>query len=286
MKDIQVVSVIGAGTMGAEIAALAALGGYRTRLHDASHEALDRAKAKLKALLPAMEAKRQLPAGSAATALERLTFDPQLDSALAETDFVIEAVFEDLDLKRQIFADLDRLAPAHAVLASNSSMLVSSRFADATRRPGQVINMHFFTPPLLSKVVEVVQGPHVADATAAATMVVTRRMGLEPVLLTKEAFGFVVNRVLGAVLTESLKIVEHGIATPEQVDLLITQALGHSLGPFRTLDLIGNDVARYVSLEKQRLTGRPSDGPSPLLEAKVAKGELGRKTGKGWYTYA
>lgn len=283
---VQRLAVIGAGTMGAEIAALAALGGYETNLHDASSEALARAKAKLEALLPQMERKGRLPGGAAsraAAALGRLHFVPDLQAALAEADFVIEAVFEDLDLKRQIFAELDRLAPAHAILASNSSMIASSRFADVTGRPAQVINMHFFTPPLLSKVVEIVQGPHVADATAEATMAVGRRMGLEVEPLTKECFGFVVNRVLMAILNESLQIVEEGVASPQQVDNLVAKALGHTIGPFRILDLVGNDVAQLINQETERYTGRPVT--PKLLAEKVAKGELGRKTGKGWYTY-
>lgn len=284
-EAIRRVAVVGAGTMGAEIAGLAALGGYETMLHDAQPEALARAEAKLKHFLPGLEAKGKLAAGAAQAALARLHYGPSLQAAVGEADFVIEAVFEDLDLKRTIFAELDRLAPKHAILATNSSMLASSRIADVTERPSQVINMHFFTPPLLSLVVEVVAGPHVAPETAEATMAVARRMGLEPALLQKEAFGFVVNRILSTILTEALRIVEMGIAEPEQVDMLVTKALGHSMGPFQILDLVGNDVARQVSLEKQRLTGRPSDAPSRLLEEKVAAGHLGRKTARGWYTY-
>ncbi|MFZ5818095.1 MAG: 3-hydroxyacyl-CoA dehydrogenase family protein [Bacillota bacterium] len=282
---IRRVAVIGAGTMGAEIAALAALGGYETALHDRSPAALKRARERLTHRLPQMERRGKIGPGAAAAALERLRLEGSLASAVAEADFVIEAVYEDLELKRSLFAELDRLAPPHAVLATNSSTIVSSRLADATRRPERVINMHFFTPPLVMEVVEVVQGPHVADETAAATMEVARRMNREPVLLRRECFGFVVNRVLGAVLNEALRIVEEGIATPEEVDHLVHKALGYPLPPFRTLDLVGNDVAWYVRRERARYTSNPEDGPSPLLTEKVEKGELGRKTGKGWYTY-
>lgn len=285
MTDIQRVAVVGAGTMGAEIAALAALGGFETALFDNQPEQLERAARKLKRLLPEMEAKGKLSSGAASAALDRLRFVSDLAAAVAPADYVIEAVYEDLDLKRQVFAELDRRAAAHVVLATNSSTIVSSRIADATGRPDRVINLHFFTPPLLQTVVEVVQGPHVADETASITMAVAGQMGLKPVLLKKETFGFVVNRVLGAVLSEALRIVEDGVATPEEVDYLVTHTIGHQLGPFRILDLVGNDVAWFVGIEKARATGRPEDGPSPLLVEKVERGELGRKTGKGWYTY-
>jgi len=282
---IRTVTVIGAGTMGAEIAALAALGGYETYLHDNSSDALMLAGARLQSRLHAMEEKGKIGEGAGRLALARLHFEPVLERAVREADFVIEAVYEDLELKRRIFADLDRLAPAHAVLATNSSTIVSSRIADATGRPAKVINMHFFTPPLVMEIVEVVQGPHVADETVAATVEVAMAMGRQPALLKKETFGFVANRVLGAILNEALKIVADGVCSHEEVDQIVQKALGHTLPPFRILDLVGNDVAWYVGQERARWTGNPADGPSPLLTEKVQRGELGRKTGKGWYTY-
>lgn len=283
--NIQHVAVIGAGTMGAEIAALAALGGYPTALCDKDPAQLERARERLGFRLGEMEKKGKIGTGEAAGTLGRLRFTTDMADAVGNVDFVVEAVFEDLDLKRRVYAELDRLAPAHAVLATNSSTIVSSRIADATGRPGKVVNMHFFTPPLVMKPVEVVQGPHVSDETAQATMEVARRMRREPVLLKQECFGFVVNRVLGAILGEALKIAEEGIATPEEIDGLIRGALGHTLGPFQIYDLVGLDVAWYVRKERARLTGNPEDGPSPLLDAMVRRGDLGRKTGKGFYEY-
>ncbi len=282
---IRTVAVIGAGTMGAEIAALAALGGYETYLHDHSSQALMAAGARLQNRLLNMEEKGKIGEGAGQLALARLHFEPSFERAVSEADFVIEAVYEDLELKRRIFTELDLLAPAHAVLATNSSTIVSSRIASATGRPEKVINMHFFTPPLVMEIVEIVQGPHVADETVATTVEVTMAMHRQPAILKKETFGFVANRVLGAVLNEALKIVEEGVASPEEVDQIVQKALGHSLPPFRILDLVGNDVAWYVGQERARWTGDPADGPNPLLTEKVQKGELGRKSGKGWYTY-
>lgn len=283
--NIQRVAVIGAGTMGAEIAALAALGGFPTALCDKDSHRLKGAGQRLGARLGEMVKKGKIGRGEGEAALGRLRYTTDLAHAVADADFVVEAVHEDLDLKRKVYGELDRLAPAHAILATNSSTIVSSRIADATGRPEKVVNMHFFTPPLVMKAVEVVQGPHVSDETAQATMEVARRMRREPVLLKQECFGFVVNRVLGAIMNEALKIAEEGIASPAEIDGLIRGALGHAIGPFQIYDLVGLDVAWYVRKERERLTGNPADGPSPLLDAMVKRGELGRKTGKGFYTY-
>jgi len=198
---------------------------------------------------------------------------------------VIEAVIEKLDLKRKIFADLDRICPEHAILATNSSYIVSSKIAGVTKRPEKVCNMHFFNPALVMKLVEVVKGPHVSDETVEAVVDVCKKMGKIPVVLQKEIYGFLVNRIVSAIKNEALYIYDMGVATPEDIDTAVVHALGHPMGPFRLLDLTGIDLTYYISMERYQETGDPKYKPSPIIVEKFIKKEWGRKTGKGFYDY-
>ena len=283
--DIDKVCVVGAGNMGHQIALAASIAGYRVACTDTGAEILQKAAAFADSYLPQRVAKGKMTAAAAQRARENVTFTGDLAMAAGDADLVIEAVTENLALKRDLFARLDRLCPARTILATNSSYIVSSKIADATARPGQVCNLHFFNPALVMKVVEVVKGPHVAPETVEAVTAVVRRMGKTPVLLNKEIYGFLVNRLLAAQKKEALYLRDLGVASPEDIDTAVTGALGYPMGPFRLMDLTGIDLTCHVAMERYRETGDPAEKPSPVVVEKYVKKEWGRKTGKGFYDY-
>jgi 3-hydroxybutyryl-CoA dehydrogenase len=205
---------------------------------------------------------------------------------LGQCSYVVEAVVEDVAVKRDVFAQLDRLCPPHAILATNSSTIVSSRLADATRRPDRVANMHYFNPALVMQVVEVVQGPHTAPDTAARLVEFCQATRKRPIWMKREIDGFIANRLLGAVIREAGRLVDEGYATFEDVDLAAEKALGHPMGPFRLLDFTGLDVSYLVGQDRFRRTGKEEDRPPRCVEERVRAGRLGRKSGRGFYEYS
>lgn len=285
IEDIKKICVIGAGNMGHQIAVCAALAGYQVSCTDISPEMLNKAENFARTYLPERVAKGKLTQELSDEIIARLSFTNSLEEAASDADFVLEAAVEKLDIKRELFAELDRIAPAQAILATNSSYIVSSKIADATQRPEKICNMHFFNPALVMKLVEVVQGPHTSVETAQVTMDLCKKLGKIGILLQKELYGFVVNRILTAINKEALFLTDIGIAKPEEIDLAVTNALGHPMGPFRLMDLTGIDLAYYKAMERYRETGDPQDKPSPLVVEKFVKGEWGKKTKKGYYTY-
>ena len=285
MKEIKNICVVGAGNMGHQIALCAALSSYKVTCTDISQEMLDKAEGFVHTYLPERVAKGKLTQMQADEAQACLRFTKSLEEAAGDADFVIEAAVEKIDIKRKLFADLDRIAPPQAILATNSSYIVSSKIANATKRPDKVCNMHFFNPALVMKLVEVVQGPHTSVETAQVAMDVCKKMGKNGILLQKEIYGFVVNRILSAIFNEALFLNDIGIASPEEIDIAVTNALGHPMGPFRLMDLTGIDLAYYKAMERYRETRDPKDKPSPLVVEKFIKGEWGKKTKKGYYSY-
>lgn len=285
IDDIKKICVIGAGNMGHQISLAAAIAGYKVSCTDISQEMLDKAASFVQTYLPERVAKGKLTQEQADQAKNNISFTQNLEEAAGDADFVIEAAVEKMDIKRKLFADLDRIAPPHAILATNSSYIVSSKVADATKRPDKVCNMHFFNPALVMKLVEVVQGPHTSPETAQVTMDLCAKLGKTAILLKKEIYGFVVNRILAALKNEALFLADIGIATPQEIDIAVTNALGHPKGPFALMDLTGIDLTYYIGMEKYQETRDPKDKPSPLVVEKFVKGEWGRKTKKGWYNY-
>lgn len=285
VEDIKKICVIGAGNMGHQISLCAALAGYKVTCTDISQEMLNKAGSFARTYFPERVAKGKLKQEQADMALRNLSFSPSLEEAAGDADFVIEAAVEKMDIKRKLFADLDRIAPAHTILATNSSFIVSSKVADVTKRPEKVCNMHFFNPALVMKLVEVVQGPHTSKETAQVTMDLTAKLGKSGVWLKKEIYGFLVNRILAALNNEAMFLADMGIATPEEIDMAVTNALGHPMGPFRLMDFTGIDLAYYIGMERYQDTRDPKDKPSPLLVEKYTKGEYGVKTKKGFYNY-
>jgi 3-hydroxybutyryl-CoA dehydrogenase len=278
-------AVIGAGSMGAQIAQQAALCGVEVRLHDKSAEQLQKALESNRGHMLRRVDKGKLTQADAEAALARVDATTDLAEALAGADFVIEAVFEDLDLKRSVFNELDRVAPAEAFLASNSSTMGISKIADVTSRPERCVNMHFFYPVLVMDLVEVVRGPQTSDATVDSAMAMARQIGRTPVLINKEIDGFIVNRILHAATQEAYRLLDAGVAGFEDIDTAVEKGLNWPMGPFRLGDFSGLDVTYNARLHMYRTTGDERFRPSPQLEAKVKSGKLGRKTGEGWYPY-
>jgi 3-hydroxybutyryl-CoA dehydrogenase len=278
-------AVIGAGSMGAQIAQQAALHGVEVTLQDVSADQLERAVSSNRGHLERRVEKGRMSKSESDAALARVSTTTELEVAAGRADFVIEAVFEDLAVKRATFAALDRAAPERAVLASNSSTMGISKLADATSRPERCVNMHFFFPVLVMDLVEVVRGPQTSDATVEAALAMAHLMDRTPVLLNREIDGFIVNRILHAATQEAYRLLDADVASFEDIDTAVEKGLNWPLGPFRLGDFSGLDVTYRARLHMYRTTGDERYRPSPQLEAKVKAGKLGRKTGEGWYTY-
>jgi len=271
--------------MGAQIAQQAALHRLDVMLHDQSAAQLQTAAASNRGHVMRRVEKGKLTEADAEAALDRVQMTTDLAEAASEADFVIEAVFEDLGIKRSIFAELDRLAPARAVLASNSSTMGISKIAGATTLPERCVNMHFFYPVLVMDLVEVVRGPETSDDTVARAMTMAREMGRTPVLINKEIDGFIVNRILHAATQEAYRLLDAGVAGFEDIDTAVEKGLNWPMGPFRLGDFSGLDITYKARLHMFKTTGDERFRPSAQLEAKVKAGKLGRKTGEGWYKY-
>ena len=281
-------AVVGAGSMGAQIAQQAALGGIDVRLQDTSAEQLEKAAESNRGHLMRRVEKGKLTEGDAKAALGRVRMTTDLANAARDSAFVIEAVFEDLGVKRSIFAELDRIAPAGAVLASNSSTMGISKIADATSRPSTGVpatksreELHFFYPVLVMDLVEVVRGPNTSDETVERAMAMARAMGRTPVLINKEIDGFIVNRILHAASQEAYRLLDAGVAGFEDIDIAVEKGLNWPMGPFRLGDFSGLDVTYNARLHMFKTTGDERYRPSSQLEAKVKAGKLGRKTKEG-----
>ena len=277
--------MVGAGSMGAQIAQQAALNGVDVALQDTSAEQLGKAVESNRGHVMRRVEKGRLAQADADAALSRVRTTTDLGDAVRNADVVIEAVFENLDIKREIFAALDRLAPADAVLASNSSTMGISKIAGATSRPESCVNMHFFYPVLVMDLVEVVRGPETSNGTVERALAMARAMGRTPVLINHEIDGFIVNRILHAATQEAYRLMDAGVATFEDIDIAVEKGLNWPMGPFRLGDFSGLDVTYNARLHMYRTTGDERFRPSPQLEAKVKAGRLGRKTGEGWYKY-
>jgi 3-hydroxybutyryl-CoA dehydrogenase len=264
---------------------LAAVSGFEAYCVDTSPEALTKAEGFVAGWLAKQQGKGRMTGEEAAAAEGRLRFTGDMEAAAGGADMVIEAAVEDIGIKRAIFSKLDGIAPGHAILATNSSYLVSSKIADATGRPDKVLNMHFFNPALIMKTVEVVQGPHVSDETVEAVMEVARALGKTPARVNREVYGFLCNRIFSVITKEACYLLDQGIASVEDIDNAVKGALGHPMGPLELLDMTGIDLEYHLGMERYRETGNPADRPSPGLIERYARGEYGRKTGKGFYDY-
>ncbi len=285
IDEIKNICVVGAGNMGHQIALQCAIHGFRIKCTDVVPEVLKKAQDFAGSYLAGRVQKGKLTEAQAGEIRERIAFTPGLEEAAFDADYVIEAVLERLELKRKVFAELDKIAPPRAILATNSSMIVSSKIADATNRPSQVLNLHFFNPALVMKLVEVVQGPHVSDEAARVSLKLCERIDKVPILIRKEVRGFVLNRIFGAIWREATWMLEMGVASFEDIDKACEYGAGHPMGPFRLNDLTGLDLSYDIGIEHFRETGDKEYLPSPALVERVSRGHFGRKAGRGWYDY-
>jgi 3-hydroxybutyryl-CoA dehydrogenase len=285
MHELKRVLVVGAGTMGSQIALQTALGGkYEVSLVDAVPAQLERASAQNRRLVDRSVEKGRLSEAAAAGAIERISATSDLAAAAGAADLVIEAVIEDFEAKKGVFQALGKHAKKDAILASNSSTIAISRLADFTGRPEMCCNMHFFHPVTVMQLCEVVRGPKTSDATAQTAMEFVRSIDRTPVLLQKEIWGFIVNRILFAASEEASRLLEGGYASAEDIDIAVQKGLNWPMGPFHLLDFSGLDILYGAMLDRQRQG--EGDGPPEILKKLVEAGHLGRKTGKGFFDYS
>jgi 3-hydroxybutyryl-CoA dehydrogenase len=282
-QPVRLIAVVGAGAMGSGIAQVAATSGFRVRLADVSEAVLEKAVASIRKSLSRLVKAGTVSEADAAGALSRIETARDPDAAVRDVEAVIEAVPEDLALKREVFRRLDASAPPGALLLSNTSELSIAEIASATKRRDRVAGMHWFNPPPLMRLIEIVRAEETSDATVAAVEELSRRMGKETVVC-RDARGFVTSRALAAHVLECFRIAEEGIATPKDIDTAIRLGLNYPMGPFELADYVGLDVLAAAARGLAEAHGARFAPPRILLE-RVEKGHLGVKTGKGFYDH-
>lgn len=278
------ISVIGGGTMGNGIAHVFAQQGLSVTLVDISATALEKAVATIQGNLDRQIKKGTLDEAGKAATLVRLTTQTDVAAGVANADLVVEAATENTDLKLKIFADLDRLAPESAILATNTSSISITRIAAATKRPAQVIGMHFMNPVPVMKLVEVIRGYATSDATTQTIMDLSRRLEKIPVEVNDYP-GFVANRILMPMINEAIYTLYEGVSDVEGIDTVMKLGMAHPMGPLQLADFIGLDVCLSILRVLHDGFGQPKYAPCPLLVNMVTAGKLGVKTGEGFYVY-
>ena len=280
---VQTICICGAGTMGIGIAQVSAQAGFITILYELNPAVLEKAQTTIDKILQSLVEKRKLSVSEKTTIRERIKFTSELQSC--KTDVIIEAIVEKAEIKIALFNQLAEINDSQCIFASNTSSLSINSIAAQVKNPERVIGMHFFNPAPLMKLVEVVNTNYTSEETTRIITGLAKRMGKVPVLC-KDSPGFIVNRVARPFYIEALRLAEEGISDFSTIDTLV-EATGFKMGPFKLMDLIGNDINYTVSCSVYEQLNRPERlKPSPLQKEKVEKGELGRKTGKGYYDYA
>jgi 3-hydroxybutyryl-CoA dehydrogenase len=278
-------AVIGSGLMGAGIAQVAATAGYDVVLHDVAQTQLDRARTEIESSLRRLAKKEKLTETDAAAAIGRIRMSTVLDE-IADAEVVVEAVFEKLELKQDIFRSLDRVCGSDAVLATNTSALPITQIAAVTSRPEQVVGTHFFSPVPMMQLCEVVRGVKTSDTTLARARSFAEDLGKTCVVVNRDIAGFVTTRLILALTVEAVRLVESGIATAEDIDTACRLGFGHAMGPLETMDLTGVDVFVNAARNVYADTVDPKFYPPELSVRMAAAGDHGRKTGRGWYEHA
>lgn len=280
---MQKVFVVGSGLMGSGIAQVCAQAGIQVFLNDIDAEALKKALRNIRWSVGKFVEKGKVQETVEAI-LARITTVTDYDN-VPECDLIIEAVFENLELKQRIFKELDRVASADALIASNTSAISITEIASVTARPERVLGLHFFSPVPMMQAVEVVRGQVTAPETARRGRDFVIQIGKEPIMVDRDVAGFVINRINFPSTIEAMRLVERGIATVEDIDKGLRLAAGRKMGIFETGDMVGLDVTYGAMMAMYRETGDPRWYPPLLLRRKVKAGHLGRKTGRGWYEY-
>ncbi len=284
VDDIDTLAVLGAGTMGHGIAEVAALSGYDVRLRDINEELVQDGYDQIDWSLEKMADREYITEAEADAARGRIEPVVPVEDAVTGADVVIEAVPEDIDIKEDVYREVDEYAPEHAIYATNTSSLSITDLSELTERPGQFCGMHFFNPPVRMDLVEVIRGAHTDDETLETIEALAEALGKTPVRVRKDSPGFIVNRILIPMLNEAAWLVENDVGTIEEVDATATENLGLPMGAFELSDQIGNDVTLHILEYLQSIVGDAYD-PAPLLEAAVNEERLGRKTDEGFYDY-
>jgi 3-hydroxybutyryl-CoA dehydrogenase len=277
-------AVIGAGLMGGGIAQVAAVAGWNVTLRDVTDEALNRGLSAIRASLGKFVEKGRLEADAAEAAVERITPTTDL-SAAAGASIVVEAVFEQIEVKREVFAALDRICGDGVVLATNTSAIPVTKIAAATSRPEFVVGTHFFSPVPLMQLCELVRGLHTSDDTLATAREFAESVGKTCVTVNRDVAGFVTTRLICAFVMEAVRLVESGVMSAEDLDVACRLGFGHPMGPLATTDLTGVDVLLHASTNIWNETADPKFFPPELLTRMVEAGVIGRKSGQGFYSY-
>jgi 3-hydroxybutyryl-CoA dehydrogenase len=278
------VAVIGAGTMGHGIAQVAAMAGYSVKLTDERAEALDGARKRIAANLAGAVQRGKLSREEADAAIGRIAPSPDIQSSVWGAHIVVEAVAEDLRLKREVFATIDAIADAGALLATNTSSLSIASIADATTRPERVVGMHFFNPVHIMKLVEIVVHEKADQGRIEAATSFARAIGKTPIVV-RDSPGFASSRLGLALGLEAMRMLQEGVASAQDIDTAMELGYGHPMGPLRVSDLVGLDVRLHIAEYLHRELKAPHFEPPAILREKVAKGELGKKSGRGFYDW-
>lgn len=277
-------SVIGAGLMGSGIAQVAAQAGWEVTLRDLDEASTKRGLDGIRKSLEKFASKGTITTASVDEALGRITLTTELEAS-AEADVVIEAVFEKLEVKQEVFRALDRICKPDAVLGTNTSAIPITQIASVTQRPEQVVGTHFFSPVPMMKLCELVRGHRTSDETLAKAREFAEEIGKTCIVVNRDIAGFVTTRLIAALVVEAVKLVESGVVSPEDLDIACKLGFGHAMGPLATTDLTGVDILMHAAKNIYTDTADPKFFPPELLQRMVTAGELGRKSGKGFYTY-
>ncbi len=277
-------AVIGAGLMGSGIAQVSAAAGYDVVLRDVTPQAIARGVAGIEKSLARFVAKGRITREDADATLGRITTTTDLGAA-GSADVVVEAVFEDIEVKHAVFRELDKIAKDGAILATNTSALPITQVAAVTERPESVVGTHFFSPVPMMALCELVRGYRTSDATLAAAREFAEQVGKTCIVVNRDVAGFVTTRLISALIVEATRLVETGVATAEDVDLACKLGFGHTMGPLATADLTGVDIIRNATRNIHTETHDSKFAPPELLNRMVSAGALGRKTGTGFYDY-
>lgn len=283
--EIKKIGVLGAGVMGSGIAQVAAQSGFEVVMRDIADEFVQKGLKNIEASLSKGVEKGKVTPEEKEAALGRIKGTTVLED-LKDVDFVIEAVIEDLELKKKVFKEMDELTRSEVILATNTSSMSITEIAASTSRPDKVVGMHFFNPVPLMRLVEVIKGLETSDETVDVTWKLAERLGKTPVLVKKDTPGFIVNRIMMPQLMEAIRIYEEGIASMEDIDKAVKLGLNYPMGPFELMDLTGLDISYFVNEYFRKELPQELKHVTPhALKAKVRAGKLGRKTGEGWYKY-